>query len=166
MSYGTLISTVTVGAGGAASIAFTSIPQTFTDLLLVLSLRANDTGTSWIGGNLTINGVTTNQTERYLYGNGSTASSTSASTIEFFANSGSSTANTFGNASIYIPNYASTTTNKSYSQDLVTENNSATAFQLIHAGLWSSTAAITSLSYALPSNNLVQYSTASLYGIK
>ena len=35
-----LISTITVGSGGAASIDFTSIPQTYTDLLVKISLRA------------------------------------------------------------------------------------------------------------------------------
>jgi hypothetical protein len=32
-----LIETVTVGSGGAANIEFTSIPQTYTDLKLVIS---------------------------------------------------------------------------------------------------------------------------------
>ena len=35
------IQTVTVGSGGAASIDFTSIPQTYTDLKIVLSARTN-----------------------------------------------------------------------------------------------------------------------------
>jgi len=35
------IQTVTVGSGGAANIEFTSIPQTYTDLVVVLSLRNN-----------------------------------------------------------------------------------------------------------------------------
>ena len=35
----TLISSVTVGSGGAANIEFTSIPSTYTDLLLKYYLR-------------------------------------------------------------------------------------------------------------------------------
>jgi hypothetical protein len=34
------IDTVTVGSGGAASIEFTNIPQTYTDLQIVLSARS------------------------------------------------------------------------------------------------------------------------------
>ena len=37
----TLISSVTVGSGGAASIEFTSIPSTYTDLVLKLSARSS-----------------------------------------------------------------------------------------------------------------------------
>ena len=161
----TKIQTVTVGSGGAASIDFTSIPGTMTDLMLVMSLRTSDSGTSWTSANLTINGVTTNQTARFLYGAGSGSGASSTNTvIDAWVNSGNSTANTFNNASIYIPNYAGST-NKSFSVDLVTENNTTTALQIIEAGLWSSSAAITSLSYAPASGSLVQYSSATLYGI-
>jgi hypothetical protein len=37
----TAIKTVTVGSGGAANIDFTSIPQTYTDLVLKVSARMN-----------------------------------------------------------------------------------------------------------------------------
>jgi len=161
----TKIETVTVGSGGAASIGFTSIPGTYTDLLLVLSLRTSDTGATWTSGDFTINGVTTNRSQRYLYGQGATAySANSASQIENWINSGNSTANTFANSSIYIPNYSGSN-NKSFSGDVVTENNSTTALQLLQAGLWASSAAITSLSFAPASGSLVQYSSATLYGI-
>ena len=40
----TLISSVTVGAGGASSIDFTSIPATYTDLLVKFSLRTDFNG--------------------------------------------------------------------------------------------------------------------------
>jgi len=39
-----LISSVTVGSGGAATIGFTSIPATYTDLLLSYSGRIDQTG--------------------------------------------------------------------------------------------------------------------------
>ena len=47
------IQTVTVGSGGASSIDFTSIPQTYTDLCLVYSARLTTTDTNW---RLKING--------------------------------------------------------------------------------------------------------------
>jgi hypothetical protein len=40
----TLISSVTVGSGGAADIEFTSIPATYTDLLVKISIRNATSG--------------------------------------------------------------------------------------------------------------------------
>jgi hypothetical protein len=75
------------------------------------------------------------------------------------------TANTFGNGEIYIPNYAGST-QKSVSADAVAENNSATyIYSALNAGLWTGTAAITSIKLLIPSYNFVQYSTAYLYGV-
>jgi hypothetical protein len=74
------------------------------------------------------------------------------------------TANTFSNGAVYIPNYAGSA-HKSVSWDYVTENNSTTADQMILAGVWADTAAITSITLALPSGVFTQHSTASLYTI-
>jgi hypothetical protein len=50
--------------------------------------------------------------------------------------------------------------------DAVTENNGTTAFAKLSAGLWSDSAAITSVKLiSQTGNNFVQYSTAYLYGI-
>jgi len=160
-----LLSTVTVGAGGAASISFTGIAGTATDLLLVLSART--TANRSAGGafaSLAINGVTTNQTRRMLYADGSTAASYTDSSIGIYVNPADATANTFNNAQIYFANYAGST-NKSLSIDAVNENNATTADSEILAGLWSSTAAITSLTLTPGSGNFAQYSTASLYTV-
>jgi hypothetical protein len=163
MTY-TLIAHTEVGSGGAANITFSSIPATFTDLLLVLSTRAA-TDTSSLS-RLEINGLTTNQTIRYLEGGGSgSGASGTASRIFQIDNSSSFTANTFANVQIYIPNYASTTAAKSFSSDSVSENNATTALQWIAAGLWNSTAAINSIKIEPPSGNFAQYSSATLYGI-
>jgi hypothetical protein len=158
-----LIQTVTVGSGGAASIDFTSIPQNFTDLQVVLSGRAANAGT----GNATIsfNGSSSNFSWRLLYGNGSsTASGNGTSNLIGAISTSSSTSNTFSSCQVYIPNYVGST-NKSFSTDSVFENNSTTAFQDIWANLWSQTAAITSISLGTNAGNFVEYSTASLYGI-
>ena len=52
------------------------------------------------------------------------------------------------------------------SADGVMENNATEAYQNLVAGLWSNTSAITSLTLAKSTGNFVQYSSASLYGIK
>ena len=158
-----LISTVTVGSGGASSIEFTSIPQTYTDLLVVCSGRTNGSGN---GTNISFNGNTSNYSNRALQGNGSAASSFGT----YNRNAGmvtdsNQTASVFGSTSIYVPNYAGSTF-KSYSADGVSENNAATAYMSFIAGLWSDVSAITSLTLSLMVGNFVQYSSATLYGIK
>lgn len=166
----TLISTVTVGAGGAASIDFNSIPQTYTDLMIVMSARNSSNLGAGNGHDIKINingsGVGTSITNRILYGTGSSAASaTNTSAQAGFTDANDETANTFSNNSIYFPNYAGST-NKSFSIDTVVEHNSTNNIMGVLAGLWSNTAAITSLSFTMSSGgNFVQYSTASLYGI-
>jgi hypothetical protein len=76
------------------------------------------------------------------------------------------TSNTFSNSEIYIPNYAGSN-KKSFSADIVMENNATTAFSTLNASLWQGTAAISSLTFFDHNgNNFVQYSSFYLYGIK
>lgn len=161
----TLIQSITVGAGGAASIAFSSIPQTYTDLVLVSSLRSTSTSND-LAMTLAFNGSTSNFTSIYLYGNipGGTAVSGSNAFYHGNLNGNGSTANIFTSTSLYIPNYAGST-NKSYSVNNTMENNSTTSYPFLVAGLWSVTSAITSITISNASN-FAQYSSASLYGIK
>ena len=162
----TLISSVTVGSGGAASIEFTSIPATYTDLCLVYSLRGNIAGSN-DECNILINGATSSYTNRYLQGNGTSASSGSSYTTKIYTgetDGSTATANTFGNGSAYFPNYAGSNY-KSLSTDGVSENNAASAYTNLSANLWSNTAAITSISLQAYSGTWLQYSTAYLYGI-
>ena len=161
-----LISSVTVGSGGASSIDFTSIPATYTDLKLVMSARGASAGGSVIECLVKFNTLTTNQSMRGLYGNGSSAGSQSVTRLPLLANGSGATANTFGNAEMYIPNYAGST-NKSLSQDSASETNATDGWLYMNAGLWSSTAAINQITLYLDSSvNFAQYSTAYLYGIK
>ena len=161
----TLIASSTVGAGGASSIDFTSIPSTYTDLCLKFSTRTNQTQI-YSEVYVKFNTSTANISTRLLEGNGSSvASYTSTTTIAVGAGT-NATANTFSNFEMYIPNYAGST-NKSFSVDSVTENNGTSSWTDLTAGLWSNTAAITGVSiYPSASWTFSQYSTAYLYGIK
>ena len=163
------IATVTVGSGGAANIEFTSIPNTFTDLVLKISVRSAATGATAVRCQLRFNGAANdaNLTFRRLYGDGSGTGSDSGSTGHVaWMPDGSATANGFSNIEVYIPNYASSN-NKSFSADGVMENNATTAYMGLFADLWSSSSAITSIKVFEDNGaNLVQYSTATLYGIK
>ncbi len=158
-----LIASSTVGAGGAASIDFTSIPQTFTDLVLKISARNASAGPTGIY--IGFNGSTSSFSGRYLEGNGSSAASGSLARYIGTEAANSYTASTFSNGEVYIPNYTGST-NKSFSADDVSENNGTTAFATFSAGLWSNTAAITSISLVITGQNFTQYSTAYLYGVK
>lgn len=157
-------STVTVGAGGAANIDFSSIPSTYTDLVLKVSARTSDSNVGQVV-NIAFNGSSASITARLLYGNGAAAISSTSTSNGLWTSGNSATASTFGNAELYFPNYAGST-NKSWSSDSVTETNGTTAYTILLAGLWSNTAAINQITLTPgASANFAQYSTASLYGI-
>lgn len=162
----TKIASVTVGAGGAGTIAFTSIPQTYTDLKVLLSTRSTySAGFDSLG--IYFNGSQADISNRNIGGNGSSASSSSSTYRAIGTNdSAFATANTFASTEIYIPNYTGSTF-KSMSVDSVAENNATPANVLLVANLWSQTAAITALTFdnSTSGQNFVQYSTATLYGI-
>jgi len=165
-----LIQTVTVGSGGAASIAFTSIPQTYTDLQLLVSARSNRTTDIRDEIHVRFNSNTSGYSARTLRGDGSTAASGTGSTATALTRmdmpSSTATANIFGFMNMYIPNYTSAN-QKSTSTEVTMENNAVTSFTYMIAGLWANTAAITSITMTFEIGpSFVQYSTASLYGIK
>jgi hypothetical protein len=157
--------------GSVASIDFTSIPSTYTDLVLKISARGAQADVSHA---LTIrfNSATSNYSSKELVGSGSsvgTASRTNLGSAMYVGNidGSSATSNTFSNTEIYIPNYAGSSY-KSVSVDNVSENNGTEAYATLLAGLWSDTSAITSVSIVplAAHGNLVQYTTAYLYGVK
>jgi hypothetical protein len=162
----TLIETKTLGAD-AASIEFTSIPQTFTDLFALCSVRSSHSASD-VDLFLRINGDSgNNYGKRRLIGNGSTVSSDSLTSTDAIRlgniNAATSTASTFSSVAFTLPNYAGATT-KSLSSDSVSENNATAALQMIIASSWSDTAAVTSINF-LTFSDFVAGSTISLYGI-
>lgn len=163
-----LIETITVGAGGSNGIEFNNIPQTYTDLFIVHSLRSTFAATqslNFIRVNYNASSIYQN---RRIEGTGSTTASWSQTNDTFTVvgvNPGANaTANTFGNGHIYIPNYASANY-KTWSAEGVNENNGTAAYQIVASCAWHNTAAITQITLADVNSPLVQYSTASLYGI-
>ena len=157
-----LISTVTVGSGGTASIAFTSIPATYTDLIIKLTTRYNVGG--FDGQYIAFNSSSLTFSGKYALGNGATTQTGSLAQYIGTVNDSTSTANTFTSTEIYIPNYAGST-NKSFSVNNATENNATTSYINIVGGLWATSSAITSISMTPTSGLFVEYSSASLYGI-
>ena len=130
--------------------------------MILCSLRTTNSGAT--AAYISFNGSTSSFSSRYLDANGSSANSGTLARYAGNANDSTTTSNTFSNIATMIPNYTGST-NKSYSTDSVTENNGTTAFQDLAAGLWSNTAAITSLAIASSPGDLVAGSTISLYKI-
>ena len=160
------ISTVVVGSGGATSIDFVNIPQTYTDLCIKLSTRSSQTGAIADYGTVFFNGVSSSISYKDLYGNGSSASSTGSTTALFMtyqANAG--TSNAFGNVEMYIPNYIGSN-QKSFSIESIVENNATTGYTTLTTGVWANTSPISSLKFSPASGTWLQYSSATLYGIR
>jgi hypothetical protein len=163
-----LIASSTIGSGGAADITFSSIPQTYTDLKLVMSMRsAGNLG----GGNtyfdittVSFNGSSSNFLQQQAYGNGSSTVAGTGATLQIHCPGNGATSNTFGNAEMYITNYT-LSANKLTNISLVTENNATSAINMLIAGLWSQSAAINSINLTMYGGNIVQHSTFDLYGI-
>lgn len=175
----TLISAQTVGSGGASSITFSSIPQTYTDLVLYASTRVNNNGEGSnppiSRGEVTFNGNGTSYSISMLYAlpnqspNINSAAGANSGRSFYFGTSTSqlATSNTFSNFSVYIADYASSKP-KTYSIDDVIETNSASGMLDICSGCWNNSAAITSIKvnpYDLAAG-FSQHSTMYLYGIK
>jgi hypothetical protein len=152
--------------GSVASIDFTSIPSTYTDLVLLCSLRNAGAGNQEFV-KISFNSNTSNYTLKTLQGDGNATSSTSYSQPWFgFAVGVDATASIFSNTQIYIPNYTSSNY-KSISVDSLPENNITSNQMIMSGNLWSNTSAITSISLTMQNAaNFVQYSTAYLYGVK
>jgi hypothetical protein len=161
------IQTVTVGSGGASSISFTSIPATYTDLVVMLSTRL--TGNAG-GMYLTFNGSSSSYSGKRLGASGAStvySDSNAGLTDKLFvrAEDTRATASTFASTQIYVPNYASSN-NKSVSYESVAEDNGTTYNGIeLNAGLWSNSAAITTVTVVPEAGNFAQYSTATLYGV-
>jgi len=159
----TLIASVTVGSGGAASMSFTSIPATYTDLLVLSSGRTSSSQTS-TNTEISFNGSSANFTGRYLEGNGSSAGTGSYDRFVGTDVAATSTGSIFSNNMVYISNYAGSNY-KPFLADSAQENNTTQAQQTLNGNLWSQSAAITSVTLTPATSSYVQYSSAYLYGI-
>lgn len=170
----TLISAITVGAGGASNIEFTSIPSTYTDLVIHYSLRSTLSGGPFYFDDcaLRVNGDTGSN---YLVSlarvrQGSTASfnsSTNTMIPLYEATAADATANVFGIGTAYFHNYAGSTQKTIAIQGTSEQNNSGNEYQMgLISGRWNNTSAITTIRlYSQNGANFVQHSSAYLYGI-
>ena len=160
-------------SSSAASVTFSAIPSTYTDLVLKFSARASGSG-SLAGLAIKFNGSTTNiysNTNLFAYSSSGTSDRTSnASNIPQMDNitDGGGTANTFSSNELYIPNYTAAI-NKPTSLSSVVEKNTSSNFEwLVYtgAGLYRDTTAISSIALTTNAGSFVSGSTFWLYGLK
>lgn len=157
------LQTVTVGAGGASSISFTNIPQTYTDLVLKISAR----GTFAAVYNTmlpTFFGSTAYQNSVLFFGSGSSAVSAPRNPANPSATGSTATASVFSNGELYVQNYTSSSV-KSFSIDNAQESNGTESYIELYAGVLSSTDPITSLGVSTAAGTFVEHSTFTLYGV-
>lgn len=166
----TLIASNTLSSS-AASVTFSSIPATYTDLVLQYSIRTDYAALNVAQARVTFNGTTSAYSRTSLWGDGASRGSGRVSSQANFepeegSPSASNTSNTFGTTQIYIPNYL-VSANKAHGSFAVGENNTTSPVYLaVKAGLWQNTSAITSITLTANAGNFVNGCSFFLYGIK
>jgi len=169
----TLISS-NVLSSSAASVTFSSIPATYTDLVIQISIRSARSATfstlrAYFNGDRTSTIASTTR----LTGDGASTSSSRDSNMDegTFAgstNAATSSSNTFSSHEFYVPNYLSAVS-KPIAATSAQENNISTAYIQLNATLWRNTSAITSVTFqdfAGGVNNIEVGSSFYRYGIK
>ena len=153
----------------ASSVTFSSIPSTYTDLVLKVSARtdrANASDTIIAKFNSTTSGYS--RTQIFVSGGtvGSSQTSSAANIIIGYVNGNSSTSNTFNNLELYIPSYT-LSQNKPMGAIAMNEDNATNANQNTTAILWANTAAVTTIELTPETGpNFLSGSSFFLYGIK
>ncbi len=143
-----------------SELTLSSIPGTYTDLILIISGPAQATG----GGSVLIqlNGDTgTNYSLTYMFGNGSSTTSGRITNSSYLFTGRMTT--TQGNGVTHFMNYSNTNTHKT----VLSRGGASDGIVIALANLWRSTAAITSMRF-LPESGpgFATGFTATLYGIK
>ena len=167
----TLISS-NVLTSSAASVTFSAIPSTYTDLVLRMSVRSDRANVA-DGLFLTFNSDTASvYSATYLSVNNSSsvvgsgrANGTPTDVYYYYTDGGNATSNTFSNTELYIPSYTASQ-NKPLSLTSMAEGNTAAFSMGANAGLWRNTAAMTSINIvSFVGANFVSGSSFYLYGI-
>lgn len=158
-TYESIVSTTLTNT--VTELTFSSIPQTYTDLVLIVTAKGTGTDDLYIRCN---SDTGSNYAYVYLTGNGTAASSGRGSVNSGLLTDYDGTPSTDNNhiAVIHFLNYSNTTTYKT----MLSRSGRAASGTNLLMGLWSNTSAISSLILRLPSWSLASGTVASLYGIK
>jgi hypothetical protein len=177
-TYTQIGNTVTVGSNSPSTVSFNSIPATYTDLKVVISTRASAYSIYTNQLFCRFNGSTSGYSSRNIGIATATVPSSGSNpySVTNYLYCGEQpttalTASTFTNNEMYIPNYAGSQY-KTVKAENISENNSSTDYTYqvsLLNGLWSDTAAISSITFYAKydfTGTFEQYSTFTLYGIK
>lgn len=160
-----LIAKTTLGSN-SSPVSFTSIPQTYADLLVVCSARSTRASIQ-DPIEFRLNGEgTSGYSARALYAStpSSLVGDLPSRMYGYSISANDATANIFGHAEAYIHNYTQSS-NKMLTISSSSENNASSAFQGFSAGFSNTASAITSI-YIYPANNVfLAGSSFYLYGI-
>lgn len=159
------IQTVTVGSGGQTTISFTSIPSTYKHLQ-IRGTWAN-AGTSQYASIRFNNDTSSNYAYHDFYGDGANVYTEAVSSTTGIGMAYSSSTTSYTGFVYDILDYTSTTKNKTIRGIEGRDTNGGGTIAL-HSGLWFKTPeAISSIDiYVSTTNNIKQYSSFALYGIK
>lgn len=161
MSTYTPILSVTL-TSAQSSVSLSNIPQTYTDLVLVIQAKTTNASASRL--NTQYNSDTgNNYSFTQLTGDGSTASSARIGNFSIldFGSFPSSSNSDQAQSIIHIMNYSNTTTNKT---TLIRFGNASTE-TVARVGTYRSTSAISTISMTFQAGNIATGSTFNLYGI-
>lgn len=163
----TAIATGTV-TGSPFNIIFSSIPQTYTDLLIKISSRTTRTANVYDNLRLFINTTDANLSSRYLLSTGTAIASNVIGGNGFLVSApatNGATANFYGNAEIYIPNYTTASAREIMYYGCA-DNRGTEARTGQTAISYTGSVAVTEIQLQGDNNVMVATSTATLYGIK
>jgi len=156
----TPIATTTLGSA-AATVTFSSIASTYTDLIVIINAIGTTANTY---KRLTVNSDSgSNYSRTVLSGDGTSALSFRSRNATSFNFNGYSALITpaADNSILHFQNYSNTTTYKT----ILTRSNNANYAAETVVGLWRSTAAINRIDFTLDSSTYAAGSTFTLYGI-
>lgn len=154
----TPIATTTLGSS-TTSYTFSSIPSTYTDLVLVVAGTFTNTNS---GGNLRLNGDTgTSYSTTTLRGTGTTVYSTRSTGRSFIAGNEDGSSSGQWNYIWNIMSYANTSIYKTVS----VRANDAGSYVADTVGLWRSASAINSVTFITFDPGISAGTTLTLYGI-
>jgi hypothetical protein len=152
----------TTGTGSSGTISFTSIPATYTDLIVVCAPRLTSGASNVF---MEFNGDTaTNYSTTILTGTGSAASSTryTSATKAYVDYNAYADATNNENIIVHIMDYANTTTNKT----IISRSNNAGTGVDANVSLWRKTPEAINQIRIYQANNFATSSTFKLYGIQ
>lgn len=161
-----LLISANVLATSSATVVFSGIPQTYSDLCLTFSARQADAGTVQ-DIYFILNSDTTNNSRQYLRGGDGSLAANRASGMPGvyggYVNGNGTTANSFASGELYIPKYTSTEAIP-VSVFTTQQEETATSYGFIIAGQYSGGSAVSSITISGGSNFLTN-SSFYLYGI-